>query len=181
MPGVYVLEADNKLAIKYLGDFHSYKQHKDMGGTSANYDKYSKRIFDFKENSQKVVEAFAAIIDPLLASDFSVCVVPSHEAMKTTGPLYNLARILCAKNNRVNATGCLVRNKTIQKLSHGGNRDISTHLNSIIPMQTTLISGKRVLLLDDVSTTGNSLTACRTILVRAGAAGVWSLALAQTV
>lgn len=43
-----------------------------------------------------------------------------------------------------------------------------------------LIKGKNVLLLDDVRTTGNSLSACKQVLEEAGALTVQCLALGQT-
>lgn len=181
MPDVYLQATYNRSPMIYLGDFYPYKRHKLLGGTSSNYDTYSKKILDFKENRQLVVQSFATRIDAMLGKDFSICVVPSHEAFKHTGPLYDLVHLLCQRNNRINASGCLVRNKTISKLAHGGNRNLDIHLNSIIPMNTGLITGHRVLLLDDVYTSGNSIEACRLILQRVGANGVWSLVLAKTV
>ena len=42
-----------------------------------------------------------------------------------------------------------------------------------------LVQGKRVLLIDDVCTTGSTLEACQHALKRAGAQSVWALTLAR--
>ena len=53
-------------------------------------------------------------------------------------------------------------------------------LNSNNHCSDEVIAGQHVLLLDDVCTTGNSLGACRQLLLDAGAAEVYCLVLAKT-
>lgn len=53
-------------------------------------------------------------------------------------------------------------------------------MNSIRVEHAELIQGREVLLLDDVTTSGNSLVACRQLLLEAGAARVKYMALGRT-
>jgi predicted amidophosphoribosyltransferase len=89
--------------------------------------------------------------------------------------------MLLARRNRTDATACLIRHTTINKLATGGDRSIEVHLNSIKVQNPNLIKDKRILLIDDVTTTHNSLFACKQLLLEAGAAQVYCLALGQTV
>lgn len=79
------------------------------------------------------------------------------------------------------ATLCLRRVKSIPKLSVGGNRELSIHFESIEVKNAQLIQNKNVLLLDDVSRSGNSLRAGKELLLKAGASKVKCVALGKTV
>ena len=65
-------------------------------------------------------------------------------------------------------------------LAGGGDRAIEVHLKSIEAKGPDRYRGKSILLIDDVLTTGNSMVACRQILMAAGAAKVHCLTLAKT-
>lgn len=62
--------------------------------------------------------------------------------------------------------------KSIDKLSTGGARSYAVHMRSIEAVQDMDIAGGIVLLMDDVTTTGNSLYACKMILEQSGAGEV---------
>lgn len=56
--------------------------------------------------------------------------------------------------------------KEIEKLATGGNRNINIHFGSIEVNPNVSISGEVILVVDDVTTSGNSLYACRDILLK---------------
>ena len=91
-----------------------------------------------------------------------------------------LARRL-ADNGRIDKVNYLLRTKTIDKLAYGGSRDIRVQLNSIGVNPNMTVQGDVVLLVDDVTTSGASLEACRKILLDHGAERVAMLALGQSV
>lgn len=70
--------------------------------------------------------------------------------------------------------------KKNRKLAAGGNRDIKVHLDSIGVNPDMSVADEVVLVVDDVTTSGNSLYACRDILMEHGAKRVALLALGQT-
>ena len=74
----------------------------------------------------------------------------------------------------------LVRHSKIAKLTNGGDRNQEVHLQSIHLENSHLIEGKTVLILDDVTTTYNSLFACQKILLDHGAKKVNCLAIGET-
>ena len=81
---------------------------------------------------------------------------------------------------RIDGSGCLVRTKKIEKLAHGGDRSQDIHLESIVVKNVNLIKGKDILLLDDVTKTGNSLEACTLLLLEAGARSVQRATIGKT-
>ena len=168
----------------YMGYYHSYwKWECGEKVRNSKFDNFSSIILDFKKGYAPVIEEFRKSVAKELGSDFPVCVVPSHMASvdNSMSPTARLAKGLVKSNNLIDATNCILRVRSIDKLSRGGNRDLAVHLNSVKVVNSDVIKGKTVLLLDDVMTTGNSLGACRQLLLRAGAKNVLCLALAKTV
>lgn len=97
--------------------------------------------------------------------------------------VYELIDRLAKKHKGLhNGSAVLIRTHEVAKKSFGGNRDISVDLGSIeINGNCGIdISGKNVLLIDDVITTGNSIAACKMILKKGGAKNVFVLCLAKT-
>ncbi len=78
-------------------------------------------------------------------------------------------------------TGYLMRIIDVPKLTENRRRGRDIHLASITVDPGMSVYGERVLLLDDVTTTGNSLYACREILISAGAKSVEMFAIGQAV
>jgi predicted amidophosphoribosyltransferase len=163
--------------LMYCGEYQPYRKH---GEKNPNFNVYSGFLLDLKENQTGAVERFHTSLEKIVAPDIPVAIVPSHDPAKTTSGLRALAQKLAA-SDRIDATSCLVRTKKIDKLAHGGDRSIEVHLASIVVANPKLIQGRDVLLLDDVTTSGNSLEACRQLLMKAGANRVQKLALGKTV
>lgn len=162
---------------QFCGDYHPYRRH---GMKNPNFDAFSGLMLDLKENKENALGYFRDFLEKNLKTDIPIAVVPSHDPAKTTSGVRTLAVRLAAAQ-RIDATGCLVRTEMIEKLSHGGNRDIQVHLNSIQVINEHLIINREVVLLDDIMTSGNSLRAGRQLLLQAGAKSVQMLALARTV
>lgn len=118
-------------------------------------------------------------IDPLLSQNIAIAVVPSHDPAAGFSGIHQLAQAL-ARQSRIDATACLVRFRKIPKLATGGSRSVARHMSSIQVEHPEIIQGCEVLLLDDVTTSGNSLVACRLLLLEAGAARVKYMALGRT-
>lgn len=160
--------------------YHPYRQ-----GNNPKFDQWSSLILSLKNNRDEAISFFkyeiTKYIEANLDYDFSVITyVPSHKADSTT--ISGIGRVAQKVSTIYNCNFviCLKRIYTIAKLSHGGDRRLDVHLNSIQVINRDLICGQKVLLLDDVSTTGNSLKACKILLEAAGALDVYCLAMGQT-
>ena len=162
--------------IYYLYDYYPTRFEKD--------DKYSQTILQLKENSLNAIEFWYQETKNLFEGNFAVTIVPSHSSSndnRDSGIAEVAKKLSKSKIDEVtDLIDVLTRFKTINKLSKGGNREITNHLNSINVNQE-LSESKPILLLDDVATSGNSLTACKQLLQEAGAKYVFCFALTRTV
>ena len=95
--------------------------------------------------------------------------------MNNAGLIHKLA-----ENGRFDGTQCIRRTVKIDKLALGGSRDENVHLNSLEVIDSDLYHQKEVLIIDDVTTSGNSLKVCRQLFLNKGATSVQCLALGLT-
>ena len=116
-----------------------------------------------------------------ICHDVTICVVPSSSEEKKNTGMTMLGEMLAKDGKRVNKVYYLQREHSIEKLATGGNRNKSVHLQSITTMDDMDIQGDVVLLMDDVTTTGNSLYACKEILLSKGAQRVEMFALGRAI
>ena len=145
------------------------------------FDMFSGRILDVKDKQEKGIRYFYQQLDEEICKGVSICVVPSHtQGNINDSGIAELARRL-ACNGRVDKVDYLLRVKTIDKLAHGGSRDIRAQLDSIAVNPKMTVDGDVVLIVDDVTTSGASLEACKQILLSNGAKRVAMLALGQSV
>ena len=168
----------NDIAI--FGDYRPWSIHRNNGGDSSNYPEYSGRILDLKEGKSVGISYFVERIKPELRDDIAIVVVPSHDPAKPSSGMMALAAALAKGTKRMDASSCLIRSKKIGKLAHGGDRSEAIHLQSVTVTNVALIKGRDVFLLDDVMKTGNSLIACRKLLLVAGARSVQCAAIGKT-
>ena len=130
------------------------------------------------------VDQFFQKLDKILNPEIPIAIVPSCEAGKYNPALLALA-VHLAENGRTDATPSLRRHKSIppsrllRQNKYPGNT-IDEHLSSIQITDPSKVTGKIILLLDDVVTTGATLMACRKILLDVGVAEVICLSLGKT-
>lgn len=144
------------------------------------HDAHTRLILRLKDNDAVAIRTFAVKLDTLLRGRIVVAVVPGHDPAATASGLRALGREVARRQNRIDATTVLARISKIEKLSQGGSRDASVHESSIRVSDASSVVGKAVILLDDVTTSGNSLTVCRSKLLDCGAKRVKMLAIGKT-
>ncbi|MED1747178.1 phosphoribosyltransferase [Brevibacillus borstelensis] len=169
---------NEETGIYYLCDYIPYRLP--TGEVNPRFDTNSGRILDVKSDDDRGIDHFFPMLDKIIPAEVAIAVVPSHNPEKTSGGLYRLVNKLASKKSRIDASSCLVRKYMVDKLAHGGSRHIEVHTRSIGMTNLHLIKGRKVVVLDDVTTTGNSLLACQQILLSAGASNVKCVALGQT-
>lgn len=108
--------------------------------------------------------------------------VPFSQARKQSLGIRKILMNIVKQYRHIKILERLERKETINKLSQGGNRNINVHLNSII-LKANLyeIKNKNIFIFDDVTTTGNSLLACKSIVERYNPNKVTCIALAKTI
>lgn len=149
----------------------------------------SRAILRFKEGKEAEIERFANEIKEALISkagnnqsfykDVVVVIVPSHRCGEWSESLKRVAVTICKELDMLNYSSGLKRIMNHAKLSTGGDRSKESHLKTIAFGKRDIV-GKRVLILDDVTTTGNSIRACAEILKKAGAVKVGAVAIGKT-
>ncbi|MEG4575388.1 phosphoribosyltransferase family protein [Microcoleus sp. N3A4] len=168
--------------IYYLRNYHPlYWQ----GEENDYFDYFSEKILELKNKEKTSIDFWFKELKKHLKMDesFAIAVVPSHSSGNQVSGIHLVAQKL-AKSlpEQINdATLCLIRVKNIDRLSTGGNRELYIHFQSMEVINLELIQNKNVLLLDDVSTSGNSLRAGKELLLKAGASKVKCVALGKTV
>ena len=172
-----IAEGDERIVS--LGWYHSYRDSNRR--VSKAFGAFDKSVLDLKRRKCSAVRLFAKTVASILEDDVAVCVVPGHNASDANvSGIADVARLVC-RQGKSDAVDALIRLKTVGKLSDGGKRERKVHYDSVVYNNGIDLSGRRVVLLDDVTTTGNSLYACRnTILKKSGASRCVMLAVAQT-
>jgi len=166
--------------IAVYGDYKPWTAHKEDGGDGSNYPPHSGRILDLKKAKASAVAHFKDMIEPELQDGVVIVTVPSHDPAEPARGLIKLAGELAQTGKRLDGSSCLVRTKKIDKLAGGGDRRKEVHLKSVQVARADLIKGRHVLLLDDVTKTGNSLSACSELLLAAGARSVECATIGKT-
>ncbi|MCD8323517.1 MAG: phosphoribosyltransferase [Clostridiales bacterium] len=166
--------------IVVYSNYHRYWLDRERHIKNPLFDVYSGKILDLKEGKPAAIKYFYSLLDVEICPDVTICVVPSSNAENVVTGMTRLGEML-AKNHRVNRVYYLKREKSIDKLARGGRRDPSVHMQSIGTVEEMDISGEIVLLMDDVTTTGNSLYVCKEILMNHGAKTVEMFALGKAI
>lgn len=165
--------------LKEIQNYVTYYPYWIDGIRNPAFNVDSAELLALKRAEKPVVNKVVTTLERDLHSDVVIVIVPSSKAYTETHGLYKVAKKL-EKKGKVNGSSCLVRHKDIEKLASGGNRNINVHLNSIKVENHSIIKDKYVILLDDITTSGNSLRACKQLLLEAGAKGVQCLAIGKT-
>ena len=175
--------------IRHIVDYHPvYKFGERNPAFSSSID--SKKLLDFKDSNNTkhtaAVTYFAGKTrtyfgkNGVSLTDFNLAaIVPSSLKGHYSQGLYALLQQVGEGSLQVRSD-VLVRSISIQAMHNGGLRDPQVHAQSIIVPHPELVKGARILLMDDVTTTGVTLTACCNILTTFGAADVYCLALGRT-
>jgi predicted amidophosphoribosyltransferase len=173
---------DDNYTSEHLVDYHPYWIYPDGVKThNPHYDAMSRMVYNVKEQEQAALNHFAKLLASKLGKgDYAIAYVPSSDKDKKVSGIRRIAQHLPKHGYGVDATSCINRHTSRPKSHSGAGRSVQSHYNTLEIVDVEKIKGKTVILLDDVSTTGNSLKACAQLLLNAGATTVKGLSLGQT-
>lgn len=166
--------------IMPLYDYHPWND-----GKNDKIDRITHTLLNLKNGRTPPVNFFKKVIpktfNPLMdGSEILFCVVPSHKEGCVSDSLLKLVTEIKPVLGFSNSINLLERTSTVEKAATGGNRDLQHHFDSIALVDGVNLNGETVFLLDDISSTGNSLKACKEILIENGAGKVIMVSLGQT-
>lgn len=180
--------------IYSCGIYHPYRH---LGERNPQNDALSRTMMDFKNEQDRkhdqAVKHFAKLVIERIGNlhipngrgrfveyPFDIAIVPSHTAGRISPALINVAQLITRTYSKGSVNCCLTRMQTVPSAHReGGDRSVAGHMSSI-STQNRNLQGKNVLLLDDVKTSGGSLTACYYLLEAAGAGLIMAVALLET-
>lgn len=159
-----------------LGRYHPWYE-----GHNPNFDEFSRLILDVKNQRIKGINYFTDQLHSILSDteEYVICVIPTHAAGTAPSGIRTIAKQLCSPPI-IDGTDVLSRAFEIPKKTKSGIRDKQLEIESLTLRNESIVKGREVLLMDDVTTTGISFEAGRCLLERAGVALIALLALAKT-
>jgi predicted amidophosphoribosyltransferase len=136
-----------------------------------NPDKFSNEIILLKGKNQVAIHNLAVLWCDEMNITFPKCVfvsVPSSRKGNCENGVALLCTEIAKRLNQIDGSSCL--EKYIEVLfSKWGDRSQQKHLDSIRIINKEIIKGNNIWLLDDITTSGNTLMACKKLLKEAGA------------
>lgn len=127
-------------------------------------------LLRFKDKEDDAIQYVVDYLIEHLAGHCTLIAVPSHSFPGTNSAchkvIHRVVSVIGKERDIVDGSIFLIRTNEIQSAHLGGDRDIDVHLNSIslLPCAEEKLKGRNVLLLDDVTTSGNSFKACIKII-----------------
>ena len=132
-------------------------------------------------------EAFARMMEKMLADELKnadiLVPVPSGSLSvidRGFAPADKIAKIISVKSGVPLVKAIKARKEKLEQKELSIRKRAENAKNSFCPAKNTDVKGKRIILIDDVCTTGSTLSACAEILLKAGAKDVAAAVFAKT-
>ncbi|MBD2485094.1 ComF family protein [Planktothrix sp. FACHB-1365] len=165
--------------VFYLGFYHPrYIYYENCYEDNEYFNEYSHTILELKDGKYDAINFFLKELKYFLSDeDIAITTVPPHTSANSSSGIRELAKQLVKSYiNFTDAVSCLERFQNSSR-----NRTKDNHLKSIKVANSSVIQDKKVILMDDVLTTGSSIQVCKTLLLEAGAKEVKVIVLGKTI
>lgn len=116
------------------------------------------------------------------ADDYDIVVAVTTTAARRRQRGYDQSELLArwaGKHLKLSYVGALIRIKNVHQIGAGREQRLEQSQGLYVAVKIDRIQGKRVLLIDDITTTGATLASATQTLLEAGVKSVASLAFAQ--
>lgn len=172
----------NSLIEKYITELNSLKiesLHPYHPKYRGRFDENSARVLNLKNGYIKTIEYYVSEIEKVIERHCCpiVSMPPSDPTKTKQSGIRQVASTLGLRGMK-DWSALLVRKYRIPQKTMGGERSLLRELSSM--EVTAKLHGNRIMLLDDVTTTGNSMKAGYILLREAGASEVFCQAIGQT-
>jgi phosphoribosylpyrophosphate synthetase len=139
-------------------------------------------ILKIKNDSNYAISKLLPLFTPILRRDktFVICVVPSSSQGLENTAIRIVAKALCT-GKIMDGTSCLYRRTRVGRKHLGESRTAKEDNASLEVHNKEIFKDKVVLLLDDITTHGDSLNVAANLLLKSGAESVCCLAAAKTI
>ena len=168
-----------------LGFYHpKFNYYENYYEDNEDFNEYSQKILDLKNSNYEAIKFFCKELDRIIDDEqVVITTVPSSDATCISSGIIDLSKkLIQSQQNLIYGTACIKRIKSIFKQSNSSEkRTKKRHKDSIEIQNKSLIKNQKVILLDDVLTTGNTVNACQELLLEAGAKEVKIIVLAKTI
>lgn len=167
----YAIDYDK---LSYDAIMNLYVYHPWNDGKNPKMDKITNTLLNLKKDQDAAVNYFSKVVKTQLLNlidpkeDLAFCIIPSHTANDVSNGLMRVINNIKDDFGFKNTNNVLNRTKTVAKSSTGGDRSVQHHLDSIEVSDPAMIKNKTIFLFDDVSSTGNSMDACKKLLLDKG-------------
>lgn len=163
--------------VFYLGFYHPRSIYHE-NCYNEYFNEYSHTILELKDGKYDAINFFLKELKYFLSDeDLALTTVPPHTSANSSSGIRELAKqIVKSYLNFTDAVSCLER---FQNSSRNHTED--DHLKSIKVANSSVIQDKKVILMDDVLTTGSSIQVCKKLLLEAGAKEVKVIVLGKTI
>lgn len=161
--------------ISFLYNYYPTRYHDHVG--------FSERIVGFKKNEPAMVERFSEDMAAAFSdwdSDWTIVVVPSRKENDWGEYLLTMAQAIMERVHFSDGRKVIRRTSTQPHLAFQDGYTVEHILESLEMVPGADVKGRKIVLLDDVADTGKTLMACEKLLLEAGAAEVFKVALAKT-
>lgn len=143
-------------------------------------------VLAYKNKEKSAIQYVCDQIVPQLGDDFSLAAIPSSKMISNgCAASHELIRMIIAKAGNkklIDAGCCLIRTKDIPAQHETkGKRNSDVLRDSLGVQSPELIRGRDVLVIDDITTSGNSFSTAREALLCEGAASVVGFAVGKTI
>ena len=150
----------------------------------------SEKIIAFKNGNTDAIDYFCRVMKDVLderfkdnlsgLGEYTVCIMPAHDRGKYSVGLRLLARFLVDAYGMTDGIELVQRIKTHDRNANGGDRSIAGQLQTLAIDDRYAVADKKILILDDVTTSGNSILAVKRLLTDRGNNWFVSIALGRT-
>ncbi|MFC4993779.1 phosphoribosyltransferase [Rubritalea tangerina] len=146
------------------------------------YQKETNKIIELKAGSSLQIQRYAEMLHNRLRGNLTLAVAPPHQQAQTQSGILRVAQYLIAKYNYGDATDLIQRKHTVaQRISQDHRRTFQCQLDSLQANQPERFTDSYVVILDDLTHTGFTLTACSTLLKQSGLKHIAMLSIGEVI